>query len=440
MSASATKEQETGQIKVETEPPLESCEAILSQTDMFSLVPSKFLSMIAKNMTYKELKQNDVLLRQGEPSDKFYLLQSGDVRRKFIDPENGKAHQVEFSIKATSVNSMRIISGEPVFATVKCTSSTCKMFEMRRETFLKLLKTKPEIATYIAEGLCQELRRGSKKYATPLLQQKQTEVNMPAVAIAAGIESYYRSALNALLNARLTSSARAELFPNMHIQVPVRISYITGFKGLRALLDKHVDPDQWEYPTLVRLAATLSPGVIMTPISSILEASNAGHMNSESMTTRWMRGLVPRAGREIIFGVGLNQLSDYFEERLQPYFKKNEMLANAAGSLAAGVVSGYLSHVPHNISTFKLMEPHRSYVDLYKMFVDRSVPPVVESMVSSWPPTAKLATRTVFATLFPRGLVIRTTQIMGSFILLNGTINYLQLREHHKIQRAFDHQ
>jgi hypothetical protein len=437
---SATKEQRRGQITVKTKP-LESCENLLSQAEMFQSVPPEFLSTIAKHMEYKELKQNDVLLRQGEPSDKFYLLQSGDVRRKFIDPENGKAHHVEFTIKATSVNSMRIISGEPVFSTVKCTSPTCKMFEMRREPFLKLLKAKPEIATYIAEGLCEELRRGSKKYATPLLQQKQQEVNMPAVAIAAGIESYYRSALNALLNARLMGSARAELFPNMHIQVPVRISYITGFKGLRALLDKHVpDPDQWEYPTMVRLAATLSPGIIMTPISSILEASNAGHMNSESMTTRWMRGLVPRAGREIIFGVGLNQLSDYFEERLQPYFKNNEMLANAAGSLAAGVVSGYLSHVPHNISTFKLMEPNRSYVDLYRMFVDRSVPQTVESMVSSWPSTAKSVTRTVFATLFPRGLVIRTTQIMGSFILLNGTINYLQLKEHHKIQRSFDFQ
>jgi hypothetical protein len=437
---SETKEQKTNsQITVKTRP-LESCETLLSQTDMFQKVSPKFLSAIAKHMEYKELKRNDVLLRQGEASDKFFLLQSGDVRRKFIDPENGKAHHVEFTIKAKSVNSMRIISGEPVFATVKCTSHTCKMFEMRREPFLKLLKAKPEIATCIAEGLCEELRRGSKKYATPLLQQKQQEVNMPAVAIAAGIESYYRSALNAMLNARLMGSARAELFPNMHIQVPVRISYITGFKGLRALLDKYVDPDHYEYPTLVRLAATVSPGIIMTPISSILEASNAGHMNSESMTTRWMRGLVPRAGREIIFGVGLNQLSDYFEERLQPYFKKNEMLANAAGSLAAGVVSGYLSHVPHNISTFKLMEPNRSYVDLYRMFVDRSVPPVVESMVSSWPSTAKSVTRTVFATLFPRGLVIRTTQIMGSFILLNGTINYLQLKEHHKIQRAFDFQ
>jgi hypothetical protein len=307
---------------------------------------------------------------------------------------------------------------------------------MRRDDFLKLLKAKPEIATYISEGLCGELRRGSKKYATPLLQQKQQEINLPAVAIAAGIESYYRSAMNALLNARLTGGARAEFFPNMHIQVPVRISYISGFKGLRAFFDRHVDPDLYEYPTAVQLAAAVSPGIIMTPISSILEASNAGHLNSEPMSTRWMRGIVPRGGREIIFGVGLNQLSDYFEERLALFFPKQSMVANAGGSLAAGVVSGYLSHVPHNMSTFKLMEPNRSYVDLYRMFVDKSVPPVVDKMVESWPSSAKSLTRTVFATLFPRGLVIRTTQIVGSFMILNGTINYLQLGEQKKIQRV----
>ena len=51
-------------------------------------------------------------------------------------------------------------------------------------------------------------------------------------------------------------------------------------------------------------------------------------------------------------------------------------------------------------------------------------------------PGGRLLEESSFATLFPKGLIIRTTQIVGSFVILNGTINYLQLREHHKIQRA----
>jgi hypothetical protein len=412
----------------------ESCKSLLGQCDMFHKVPPSYLSTLAGKMELRMLKRKDEFIHQGSPTDSFFLLESGEIERKFVDPKDKKVHSVEFSIRAQSINSMRVISGEKAFCTVKCVSESCKLYEMKRTEFLKLLEAEPLLTTSIAEGLCNQLRRGSKKFVTPLLEQRQDQdVNFQAVSIAAGIESYYRSALNSILNTRLTG-VKAEFFPNMHIQVPTRIAYITGFKGLRHMLDQNVDPDSYNNPTTVRLATALSPGIMMTPISSILEASNAGHMNSESMTTRWMRGIVPRAGREVVFGIGLNQLSDYFEERLSRFFD-NSMAANAAGSLLAGVVSGYLSHVPHNMSTFKLLEPHRSYVDLYRMFVDKSVPPVIDNMVKTWPSSTRGYTRTLFATLFPRGLVVRTTQIVGSFMILNGTINYLQLREHNKIQR-----
>lgn len=413
----------------------DTCQKLLEECEMFHKVPPAGLKQIANKMQYRVMGRNEILLKQGDNSDRFFLLESGDVRRTFKDRETERTHNVEYEIKARSIGSMRVIEGTPVYATVKCVSDSCKVFEMKRDAFLKLLRRNPDLSVRIAEGLCEEIRRGSRKYQTPLLQQKQQEVNIPAVSIAAGIESYYRSALNSILNARLTG-VTSNLFPNMHIQVPSRISYICGFKVLRASFDENIDPDVYSYPTAVRLAAAVSPGIIMTPVSSILEASNAGHLNSEPLSTRWIRGIAPRAGREVVFGIGLNQLSDYFEERVQPFFPDNVILANAAGSLMAGVVSGYFSHVPHNLSTFKLMEPNRSYSDLYKMFVDKSVPPAIDRTVRLWPPVARMVTRSVFATIFPRGLTIRTTQIIGSFIILNGTINLLQMREYSKIQQA----
>lgn len=414
----------------------ETCESLLSQCEMFQKVPPNLLADISGSMTYRSFRRNDVLLEQDAPSDRFFLLESGEITRKFVDPEDGKIHTVEYAIKAKSINSMKILSGDPVYATVRCMSDECKLYEMRRDRFLKLLSNKPEVTIQIAEGLCEEVRRSSKKYRTPLFQQKQQEVNVPAVAIAAGIESYYRSALNAILNARLTG-VKSDFFPNMHIQVPTRIAYIVGFKGLRTVFDKYVDAESFgDNASMVRLTTAVAPGIFMTPISSVLEASNAGHLNPESMTTRWLRGILPRAGREIIFGVGLNQLSDYFEERLNPMFPQNPMMANAAGSLAAGVVSGYLSHVPHNLSTYKLMEPNKSYGHLFNMFVDKSCPPIVNAATATWPALARTATRSIFSVVFPRGVMIRTVQIVGSFMILNGTINYLQLVEHHKILRA----
>lgn len=57
------------------------------------------------------------------------------------------------------------------------------------------------------------------------------------------------------------------------------------------------------------------PGVLMSPLSGLLEASNAGHSNPAPMSTRWLYGAMPRMMREIIFGIGINQLSEWCEER-----------------------------------------------------------------------------------------------------------------------------
>jgi hypothetical protein len=261
------------------------CYDLLKEADMLQKVPPTLLKVLVGQMHARVFQKNETMLEQDQESDRMFMVKSGEYKRIRVNPETGKSQTVEFAIKAQSINSMRIISGEPAFATVKCVTDQCKVYEMMRPNFLHALQTHPEIATRIAEGLCEDLRKGSKKFTTSLLEQQQQDVvNVPAVSIAAAIESYYRSALNAMLNTRLTG-VKAELFPNMHIQVPVRVSYICGFKGLRGYFDHHVDPNLYAYPNAVRLATAVSPGIVMAPISSILEASNAGHLNKEPMTS-----------------------------------------------------------------------------------------------------------------------------------------------------------
>lgn len=50
-------------------------------------------------------------------------------------------------------------------------------------------------------------------------------------------------------------------------------------------------------------------------LHDLVEACNA-EANKEPLSRRWMRGMVPRGGREMIFGIGINQLSDACEERV----------------------------------------------------------------------------------------------------------------------------
>ena len=49
----------------------------------------------------------------------------------------------------------------------------------------------------------------------------------------------------------------------------------------------------------------------MSPVSGLLEASNAGHSNPAPMMRRWLHGATPRVLREVIFGIGINQLSEW---------------------------------------------------------------------------------------------------------------------------------
>ena len=143
-------------------------------------------------------------------------------------------------------------------------------------------------------------------------------------------------------------------------------------------------------------------------------------MNKEPLMTRWTRGFLPRCLREVIFGIGINQLSDYYEERL-PFFHENQVARNLAGSFCAGLVAGYLSHVPHSLSALKLLNPHKSYRELFVSYRDtweRRVPP----SSSPWRRPAV----NLLACLFPKGCLVRSAQISGSFILINSTINALK--------------
>jgi hypothetical protein len=65
-------------------------------------------------------------------------------------------------------------------------------------------------------------------------------------------------------------------------------------------------------------------------------------------------------------------MSDYWEERIPHSLVEAEALRNALGSLVAGVCSGYLSHIPHNLSTLKLMTPSKSYLDHLGALVSQS--------------------------------------------------------------------
>jgi hypothetical protein len=162
------------------------------------------------------------------------------------------------------------------------------------------------------------------------------------------------------------------------------------------------------------------------------------------MLWRWTRGLIPRSVREIIFAIGINQLSD----RLQstpvpaslPLLMHEPAVRNVMGSIAAGVLAGYLSHVPHNLSALKLLKPQVSYgTHLSGLVLERLKR---FGMVSGEATSLKgvglsrYVAGLMMVVVTPKGVLVRTGQIVGSFVIINGTIAYLSSRQPAKLLKT----
>ncbi|CAN8064044.1 unnamed protein product [Agarophyton chilense] len=407
----------------------------LARSPMFHRCDPPQLLELARRMQKLVFRRGDLIVTQNRPADRMLVLADGYVRRLATGPD-GVERQLH-AVDANTVAELQVTAAAPLNASAKCVTHSCTAYAISRDAFRSHLNRTPHLSTQVIESLSDHVLSNPRRFRTPLMSQRANEINLSAVAVASVVESYYRSALNAILNRRL-SGISAPLFPNMHVQVPARVLYITGFKSLRAILDRDIDPDAYQtHPArvAVRFCKTIAPGVIMTPISSILEASNVGHVNSQPLLRRSLHGSVPRLAREVVFGVGLNQLSDYMEERYRSV-APNALAANMAGSLTAGVVAGYLSHVPHNLSTYRLLNPHKSYSELFELFVNKSVP---EHLIpNALPPSVVPFTKTLLACLLPRGVLIRTVQICGSFAILNGIISLIEAESRNRVARVIE--
>eukprot|EP00516_Mucochytrium_quahogii_P009939 CAMPEP_0203772830 /NCGR_PEP_ID=MMETSP0099_2-20121227/4283_1 /ASSEMBLY_ACC=CAM_ASM_000209 /TAXON_ID=96639 /ORGANISM=" , Strain NY0313808BC1" /LENGTH=488 /DNA_ID=CAMNT_0050670519 /DNA_START=926 /DNA_END=2388 /DNA_ORIENTATION=+ len=405
----------------------------LRRSTMFRYCTESSRLTLANSMELEVFKKGDVLMIQGEPQSSAIIIVEGEVARlRLIDDQLHHMATLGSNGSGATIGMLHLLREEKSFNTVRAMSDGAA-FRVSAEVFRELLDESPEFSQEVVFSLCKEVRRSSRMKRTPLFLQSgkaMPAAPLPwfAVSCAAGLEAFYRSAMNSVLNAQLSGQPRGPLFPNMQIQLPVRVLYINGFKGLRHVLDSRIAISEFDDPELVGMGLAILPGLAMTPISSILEACNAGNTNPEPLSKRWTRGLVPRCAREVIFGIGINQLSDFCEERMELFDSPN--LKNMGGSLVAGLLAGYFSHVPHNLSTLKLLYPKKSYRELFKQLET----PWANRFDKEFGKLGKNdATRQSFrkvaipilSCLLPKGSLLRSAQIAGSFIIINSAVNAL---------------
>ena len=189
--------------------------------------------------------------------------------------------------------------------------------------------------------------------------------------------------------------------------------------GLLLPHEPHGAPSTSSTPSFPRLRAWFAcclPGLLMAPVGSVIVACNAAHSNPEHLCIRWTRGLAPRTLRDVIFGLGLNELSEGCARRMPCDW--SSVAREAAGSLIAGLVAGYVSHVPHNLSQLKLLQPQRSYAQHARRMLADGRNRVPHSLMLS--PGARAFAGAVLAVIWPTAVLLRAAQIGGSFCIING--------------------
>ena len=88
---------------------------------------------------WRHFRPGDVILRQGEIGDQFYIIESGEV--EILREEPGKADQrLGIRSAGTSFGEIALLKGVPRTATVRCLTSV-DVIMLARHNFLDLIRT-----------------------------------------------------------------------------------------------------------------------------------------------------------------------------------------------------------------------------------------------------------------------------------------------------------
>lgn len=109
-----------------------------------------------------EIKKDQVLMREGEPSDFIYVLVSGELSILKYNPKDKRHEHIAYIMPGEMVGEMSFLENEPRFATVKA-STDCVVEMMNRATFEKLLSSQLPLIRNLVKTLSQRVREATKK-------------------------------------------------------------------------------------------------------------------------------------------------------------------------------------------------------------------------------------------------------------------------------------
>jgi CRP/FNR family transcriptional regulator, cyclic AMP receptor protein len=125
--------------------------AVLRDVPLFADLDARSLQAVAILARERRLKAGDVLTLEGEPGDSFYVIVDGTVRVEHGD------RTVRSMTAGGFLGEIALVEGRARTATATCVTD-CRLLEMRRHEFERLLDTMPEVRTRIQSAIARRAR------------------------------------------------------------------------------------------------------------------------------------------------------------------------------------------------------------------------------------------------------------------------------------------
>lgn len=187
---------------------------LLESSTMFRFCSPEKREKVATHMTLIEFKKGDVLINQGDKQSEAFVIVEGSVtRQRFVREQRHTIGPLGYAGSKDSIGMLHLLNQEPSYSSVIAMTNGVA-FVLPTEVLEGLLVEDHQLSNQVIQSLVVELRQQSYFERTPLFLQQgkdlqRSPLNFFAVSVAASIESFYRSGLNAILISQLTGTKAA---------------------------------------------------------------------------------------------------------------------------------------------------------------------------------------------------------------------------------------
>jgi cAMP-dependent protein kinase regulator len=109
---------------------------------MFSTLNPKDKKKILDAVLPMTKKAGDVIIKQGDDGDNFYLVEQGTLTcTKLINPDDKEETFLKEYVPGESFGELALLYNAPRAATIVCKSATCELWSLDRNTFNHIIKT-----------------------------------------------------------------------------------------------------------------------------------------------------------------------------------------------------------------------------------------------------------------------------------------------------------